>query len=513
MEYTCMINCLFELMNIFVGPTSKSNSANIQAELLLENQPPPPPPPPPQSLTTIRDEGDTSNHTTKSSSINSVSNAKTKDTNGMENKLVAWHSLELDPVKQTVTGTNDTSSKEIIIGALSDVTGPSSKVAEDTQNRNGTESFQLADPSNSKNTEGAKDIREKEDDQFGLVSDSRSGQMQTTDQPQHNDEPSEPEDVPDSVEIKLPGADLRDKEEPNKYDSGINALLDSSEISFRDKSKDENPEDDTDRGYGNPPVLSNSDLLDLAKKIPDDLSEEEREKLRQSISDSLGLSALGPGVAMLPLGQKSQTHTPTVQEKSATSTLDLFSSSYSYSTSTSTSTSMSTSTSSSTSTSTQSSEFAQGMFPDMDGNAILNRGKADLADKSNEHLKDDDSNNDYGKDKDFRNDEVVSGKQDESFGRKVLNENDDGDYSMTDDDYEDDDFMYEEDEEDDDYTGGEVFIFSSTTTTTRIPPGAGDQSKDTARGFEQSQNKLAGFGKLWSGILPGPPAWMGWNCK
>ena len=488
-------------MTFFLGSASKGN---IQADLLLENQPPPPPPPPPQSLTAVTDEaGDTSILTSEISS----SNAKTEDTNGMENFGVLDR---LDPKEQSVAGTQDTgtgSSTENDLGLLSDFTGPSRKVTEDVEGRNGTENQfdvlgNLVYPSSSKNTEVAKDIKKKEDNRFGQASntvntsdtDSRLAQMLTTvsnaDQPQQNDEPSDPGDIPDSVEIKLSGVDLRDKEEPKKTDNVSDTLLDRNKIRFQDKNEDEDPEDDTDtdRSYGNPPVLSNSDLLDLAKKIPDDLSESEREKLRQNISDSLGLSALGPGLALLPSGLNSQTKAR-VQEKSTTSTLDSVTWSYSYS----------------TSTSTQGSKSAEETPLNKEDNAIFDMVKADSVEqppqteeKGDEHLNDDGDTDDRDSDKNFDNDEDEGGKQDQNYGRKVLNENGDGSYKIADDDYEDDNFLYEEDDENEDYTGGEVFISTSTTSTTstRIPFGAGGQSKDASRDFEQSENKQSGFGKL-----------------
>lgn len=441
----------------------------------------------------------------------------------MKNKFGALAGLA-DPRDPSVAGTKNTGtdSKEDDVDVLGHLVAyPGYKTIEDSEseNRNGKENDlgvlnDLADPGNNKDFRGAEGVEEK-GDQFGLISSSVStsdrrtglasetnGSNTAADQPQQDDEPSEPGDVPESVEIKLAGSDLRGKAEPDKYDSDTSQF---GKNSFPGENED--PEGDTDRPYGNPPVLSDSDLLNLAKKIPDDLSPEEREQLRQKISDSLGLSALGPGLAMLPPGASSTTPAQ-VEENSTTSTLALSKQSYT------------------TSTSTQSSTVTQGKSSDKKNNSLLNIiGNIVQSDsteqlpatggKADEHLNDGDINNNHDNNVDFENNESEGNEQGENYGRKVLNEND-GDSHDTaaddDDDLEDDKIAYDE-YDDKDYIGGDVLMPTSTTPT-RIPFGAGDENIDHAsnsKDVEELENKWESLGKLRCGILPGTNACVG--CK
>ncbi|KAK7113184.1 uncharacterized protein [Littorina saxatilis] len=111
------------------------------------------------------------------------------------------------------------------------------------------------------------------------------------------DEPVE-EGEPDSVEITLPPS-LVSEENVEKAGEKLQSLTLSNDTD----SVDTEGGTGGDWSLGNPPMLSNSDLQNLGEIIPDDFSPEEQEKLRQTISDSLGLSALGPGLAMLPHSQ------------------------------------------------------------------------------------------------------------------------------------------------------------------------------------------------------------------
>ncbi|XP_076448988.1 uncharacterized protein LOC143285517 isoform X2 [Babylonia areolata] len=120
-----------------------------------------------------------------------------------------------------------------------------------------------------------------------------------------NDEPSKLNE-PDSVRLILSDIGLKSKEESENDtvgNSSMNYSRDSQNKPIQDKSNDEDLEDD--RSYGNPPILLDSNTLDTLKKISD-LSPEKREQLRTELSEKLGLSAVDPGLAMLPMKQNFQ---------------------------------------------------------------------------------------------------------------------------------------------------------------------------------------------------------------
>ncbi|XP_076448978.1 uncharacterized protein LOC143285517 isoform X1 [Babylonia areolata] len=234
-----------------------------------------------------------------------------------------------------------------------------------------------------------------------------------------NDEPSKLNE-PDSVRLILSDIGLKSKEESENDtvgNSSMNYSRDSQNKPIQDKSNDEDLEDD--RSYGNPPILLDSNTLDTLKKISD-LSPEKREQLRTELSEKLGLSAVDPGLAMLPMKQNFQ-----ASSSEATSVPSTYST-------------------------IESSKFPkEGSIL----NIISNIVKSDLGQESQ-------ANSDVKTDPvdDF---EVAESKYEnkENYRRKVLNENDMENGGKEDDEYEFnvDKYFYDYyDEDEDDYVGGEV---------------------------------------------------------
>ena len=282
------------------------------------------------------------------------------------------------------------------------------------------------------------------------------------------DEPSEP-NVLHTVEIKLadviPTHDAEKSASSNKPDEGNGMNTDSSSVSENTSSNQENDnldsENDVETSFGNPPVLSNSDLRKIAKQIPTSLSPEEREKWQQNISNTLGLSAVDPGLAMLPRGQNSRTSPRT-----------------------------STSTSSSTPFSWNSdadSTTAESSKP----NSPVDKGQGMLNVIGN-ILKSNDNNHETGDE--FQDDADVKNSLEDNFGRKVLTENEgeDEDEEDEDDRRYDSDYDYDNffDEEEDYFGGGDVSKTSSSKST-NLENWKDEQAKNS----KQSENRVDAVGK------------------